>query len=616
MKTFNWKILLFFCLTLIYSLDANIVKVLHETIKDLKPHRILIFYDNSVKVTKNCDYIFKIFNSDIPTLSLDISNLHFTGMSRSLQVPTVHPDQSVLYLVLMREKMVLERTWNILNKIMLLSPSSARPKCLFITSSSTDYSEDLTRKVLRNAWSLKFLDFTVLKIDAENQTCTFVNWNPFTNQYGQGHVRNHYNKLFPDKLANVNQYPLKISVFQHLPRMAIEKKNNNSTKIDGNIYGFIEIIHQRLNFKLDITFEPMDILQNTYKNVLVKLENNIINVLPTVLSLTRFENKSVVVAYPISSRKLLTVVPDVLTLDYHVPFELLITAVTFPLVLSVFTVLKKLLNFKSKHWSILQIFQILIGLPTTQPRRAKERIVFSTIVILSTLYTNMFFSVMTNTKIKREELQLKTYDDILKSDLPIYTYYQNMSKQYLPPRLEKIFSISKMVKNDQECVDKVLEKNYAVCITNEAPVRFYVKKYLNPDGSPILKIAPPSFSYHPTVMAFEKASPFAEKFSKMILHIFEAKLARGLNVRPEVRFEQTTSEIEIDILLDMLKIVLVAGYSVATFAFFFESRIRIVAVAWRIIICLKSLLQKFANFFGSKVSSLFKHQRMKMKITK
>lgn len=576
MKVCYWKILMLFYFSKSCAIYSDMTQVVHKIINDFQPNKIIVFSNFSKRSGHRCNDLFRIFINHIPTNTLNLNKISLMISNKSVQtLPSVQPDQSLIYTIFQCEKNTLETTLSILTKIVSFSPITARPKCLYIVSNSIDFSQDESRKMLQEAWYLKFLDFTILRM----KNGSFVSWNPFTNQYHQGYLKNTLTDLFPDKLINVNQYPLKLLMWNVLPQMLVEKRNNKVIKIDGSTYKYLKIISEKLNFNLNITFEPDDFLDNAVKNSFVKLANNKINVMPISLFLARFRNKDLVIGYPIWVTRMVMVVPNILTLGYNFfNAEMYISAISFPLLIFIFTFLINLLKHKFQNWNVFRVCQILIGTPIVQPKKSYERVIFLTIVILSMLYTNIIFSNLTNTKVKPQVQEFNTYGDVLESDLPVYSYYENLTDRSLPKDLNQILLKYKKIENNEKCIDLVFETNRAICFTTAVTANFWKQHYKYADGSPILKVANPSFRNQPLGIAFEKSSPYAEKFSKMIIKIFETQVASQLQKRPEIRFNKLTSEIEIDILLIELEVILLVGCFLATLAFIYEIRHRLASL--------------------------------------
>lgn len=567
MNFLNCKVVLIFYCTINYVIYADVTQLFPKIMNDFQPLRIVVFIDFSVKFNQKCDRLFRILIKNIPTVSLDINNLSFIRRNRTIRkLQTVPLDQSLLYVIVQSQNTSLEKTFLNLNNVVAYSPVSARPKCLLTITNYFDKNK--IEKMLRKAWSLKFLDFTVLRM---SEMDTF-SWNPFTNQYYQGYLNNKHYTLFPDKLIDVNKYPLKVLMWNKLSYKSVERKNNKLIQMDGSSYNYIEVISKKLNFDLNVIIEPSSSFKNSIENLFHKLGENEVNVAAVSIFLTRFQNKNVVIGYPTWVSKIVLVLPNNLTIDdYDFPPEMFITIVSFPIIILIFVTMIKLSKFKSQEWTILKIVQILIGTATRHPRnKNNERIVFLTVVLLSMLYGNIFFSNLTNTKLKRKFKEFNTYEDILESDLPIYSFYENSTNQNLPKDVDQIFSKSQIM-DSVKCLEKIIETNYAICITSGVAAEFYIKYYLAPDGSQILKESHLSFPTEPLALGFEKASPYAEKFSIMIQKIFESKVAGSLKIRPKIQSNQNpTPELEVDVLVDMLEIILFVGYSVAIFVFVCE----------------------------------------------
>lgn len=200
--------------------------IIHTALYNLKPRHITIFANSSTRVNKEkSDYLFRGLANKIPAILIDLNHIRISGDNRSLQIPVLqYPRPSTIYVLLLQNED--NEVFDMLNNLITISPIPTRPKCLLIIYSGKDWSELKVRRILRHAWTLKFLDFSIIRIDT-NHTA-FFNYNPFSKVYSTRYL-NTISEIFPDKLNDVNEYPLSFSVF-HLPPLWWCCKTNLTTK--------------------------------------------------------------------------------------------------------------------------------------------------------------------------------------------------------------------------------------------------------------------------------------------------------------------------------------------------------------------------------------------------
>lgn len=68
-----------------------------------------------------------------------------------------------------RQDFRVNEIFNVLNDLVKISPAKTRSKSLLILSKTDDWSDDELKNVLRYAWFLKFLDFSILKSNVNSK---------------------------------------------------------------------------------------------------------------------------------------------------------------------------------------------------------------------------------------------------------------------------------------------------------------------------------------------------------------------------------------------------------------------------------------------------------------
>lgn len=385
-----------------------------------KLHHLIIFKDNlsGVKDRQQNHYVQSIINQ-IPILMVDLIEMERTGDNRSLEMPVFqNPRASTGYVILQDEEFSLLKVYDTLYRFVAISPTPTRPKCLLMLfSNDKDWSENQLKQVLRYAWSLKFLDFSILKFMNTNHVMHFY-YNPFMDVYYKDYLDTMVD-IFPDKLNNMNKFPLKMLLYRTHSLLVHTDDNGEIILVNGSSNTFLKTLSKKLNFMLH--FVPLD-HNSSFEYCLSTLENNTMNMLPTYFMVNaHLYGKEIVMGNFIGVSKLVFLVPIMVNFKVHFSLNVIFNIICFLLVLLIFIIVINLPALRSEKVRILNIFQIFLGISTLQPPGLKARVIFATMAILSVVYSGEFFSNLNEIKFTKHELQFDTFEDFLNSKLTIYS---------------------------------------------------------------------------------------------------------------------------------------------------------------------------------------------------
>lgn len=495
--------------------------IIQENIHTLKPWQIAIFTYNDVNLSKKqSDYFFRHHISRIPTTMIDLTKIRSTGDNRSLQMPIFkNPRLSTIYLLFHNALDFDSRQiCNNLEYLVAIAPVPSRPRCLLIFHSDRNWSELEIEEIARHAWSLKFLDFSILKISSDNHI-SFFNYNPFTKTYNMGNLKS-FSGIFPDKLNNVYKYPLKLQVFNVPPFVTVRNETHKEIDVAGMHYMYIKTILKKLNFSLHLTLIENRNFTEVSENLLIKLDNNEMIITPMAFQINSFlHGRNLIIGNYLNLGKLAIIVPIIPATQIHFSTDILIHIFSLPLFIISFLILVRLMKLEMKQWEVLNIFQILIGMPIPQPRRIRERIIFFLIVVFSITYSGTFFAKVTDIKLIYDEIHFNTFEDLYKSKMTIYTPY--FAKDYEDAETQELFLNSKQVESDVDCIHLLIKSNNVICITPYFTAKLFVMKSLDANGFPIMKMGQ-FFRFEYVAFPHEKSSPYAEKIDKNIRHLIES----------------------------------------------------------------------------------------------
>lgn len=335
----------------------------------------------------------------------------------------------------------------ILDELVVISPQPTRPKCLLIFYSDDD-SDYWLKKILDYAWSLKFLDFSILRVNSSNQII-FFNYNPFTTAYDTDYLETATN-VFPNKLKDLNGYPLTLPAINATPIMITRKKSNGELTFEGTQYVYLKTAIEKHNFTLKFVDES----ENNHTEFFIKnferLRNNEINMLSIAAYVGDQNLENIVIGRAFENFKIAITVPTTLISRVYFPADMIIYILCFPAIVLTFFLLAHVFDFQRERWEIFYIFQILMGISVQQPRRVIERIIYLTLVILSINYSSDLFASIADIKLIHEEKQFDTVDDILKSSMQAHTIF--FAESYEDEEIKQLFSKIMKINTNDECI--------------------------------------------------------------------------------------------------------------------------------------------------------------------
>lgn len=539
---------------------------LYKLIKNLNPYGCVIFTDNFQELNAE-HYIFlgNLINLN-PTVIIDLNEFNKSNDNRSFAMSIFqNPRKSAVYIIFLSKEC---KTTRILDIIIKISPVSSRPRTLLFLPKYCSPHEE--KKILTKAWTLKFIDFSIVKIDTNNMF-TFKTYDPFIDEYSDINCSNDVDNIFPNKLNNVHAYPLITRAYNVPPIITTVIKENKIIKVGGTRFARIKYIAEKLNFKLQFK-EDLHNVTLTFEKIIENLESNEINASPVGFLLSRqFQNKNFIYGNPMNIGKIVVIVPVIKTTKIDISSETFVLLLIFSTILIIFYIFVRIWRFDTNYWNIINIFGILIGVSTVQPINKVSRIIFMTIAILSMIFSYDYFSTLANIKQLLVEEDLNTYKDIERFKLPIYipNFYADNDTEY-----EKNLNFRR-IDSIHGCIQLLIETNEAVCIAPTAEAEHFSKVNLNSRSQPVMKITDLSFRHQFDSYLYEKASPFAEKIEKSLLQIIESGMISVQDswARNEIRFVHSKQSLLLEevLLNQIILITMITGCTFSIIIFLFES---------------------------------------------
>lgn len=557
-----------------------ITNSMQDVIKDMNLHHITIFTNYAKNKDHELEYFYQSIVKDNPTITIDFLKMEQTIDNRILKMPIFkNPRQSTTYIILQTinaEKSGLLILNDTLNKLAEIAPVKMRPKCLVIFSNNANFSQDESKTILQRAWSLKFLDFTILKLDSNNDLIIEYNsYNPFTETYSAGYLKTKDN-IFPDKLIDVNKYPLKLSVFELPPYLVISSRNDSNINVNGNSpFIYLKAIAEKLNFQLNFVYNASLTLEEAYLDSRLSVSKSETSMTPMAYN---FEKKvfqlEVLLGDVLEISTYILLVPIQLEYAVFIPYDVVTYVATFISISIIFIVFLRALKLKSERWGILNVFRVLIGTPTTsQPEKNIERIIFLTIALLSIIYTNEFFSKITDVKVSWKEKDFENFDEIYNSKIPVYHEFSMKLGQFESEDIKKFISYSHEIDDVANCIEELIRTRNVICILPSRYALYCVKNNLDLQGKPIMKTTDLSLNQEFVGFLYEKSSPFIEKFNKLMLQMVEFALFPDRELG-KIKLQNTSKESANtnDTVIKIALSILFIGLFLSTLVFIHELR--------------------------------------------
>lgn len=536
---------------------------LQNMINNLAAYETVIFTDGSMYQENFLEY----FMNNKPSVIVDLNQfLNNTHEIQSFELSIFqNPRQSDVYIIITS---ILSRMSDILQKIIKIEPVKPRPRTVLFTSYR--YSDEDLETIFIHAWSLKFLDFTIIKIDNIGDR-VLLTFNPFTNKHTKEKLRD-VSELFPDKLNNVNGYPLTTRAFNSPPFLFAEMKGNKIINIKGSRTTRIKIIAEKLNFKLTFIgnlLNTTEVVEKLSQN----LESNEINMTPVGFRFNVILQKSnILLGYPESISQLTVIVPVIKTPRIDITLDMLILLFIFCIILIIFLTFACALKLSPDYWNVFHIFGILIGITIIEPPKRSDRIVYLTIAFLSIIFSNNYFSTLADLKLNFVEKKLNNLEDLYQSNIPIYS--PNINYLFNDSKADKqLLSYTQKIGTNDECIELLIKTNNVACVVSSYNAGHYLKTILNPQGRAVMKILDVPLQNTFIAFIYEKASPFLEKIEKLVLNVFESSLRSTGDqlASSKVRTIRQKESFKEEILLkQIILIILSVGYTLATIIFVFE----------------------------------------------
>lgn len=534
-------------------------KITQKIIQDVKPTQIVYFISETAMkniTKKNC------FAQEVPVFMFKVDKKIKKSQS-SLTTANIRK--------YIRQSLILIYTHNIdhtsliIDLLKKLVPIKQRPKCFLILLSQKRSPEGVIKNNLKYAWKNKVLDFTIL------HDLLIYYYDPFHNQMVEQTI-NDDAIIFPEKLLKLNNYPIKIGVRD----IDIPSKKREGQEV--------EWARHRLVIRFGLKMMGFDVQTirtsgHQFNNTLVFSESKA-NIIAGLVVIRESKEKMAVITTDLPCRAVVAVVPVILVPKVVVPVKILLYVMVLPGIIICFILATSLMFETTQTWKIIHVVQMFLGqavrfIPTTRT----NQIVYVTICTLFVFITKDLYSVIVEINFGKEELSYDTYEDLDKSQMPIYSTSFIPALNYLGSNDPILMNLDGKIKTQFDCLRQLMLNKNQICVDWKYEAEHFIKKNRNSDGSAIMKVALPKYHCDQMFFRFEPGSPYTKRFSKVNRRIRESEIIRMEFVRQglverikDVQMGETKDEKNLS--KDQILFILVTGYSIATGIFLIELLIK------------------------------------------
>lgn len=570
--------------------------VAQEIIK-LNPYQSVII-TSEIKSRCMNDKIREIFQI-IPTTTVSLEEIIAATKNTSLARPVfTKSGETVIFFIFHEIKRSDNSTYIVdlryfFHAISQLSPTIRRPKCLIIILSEKMIFYKKLQEILYYSWTMKFLDVTILTY-IENSEIGGIgpikhHYNPFIEDYYNG-TWDFKSTLFPNKLLNMNGYPIKMCMYHFPPYVNITARNHDGSvkHVDGINYIYTTLLSRFLNFSMihvvELNFETAAEFIEASKKL---LDNDTINMMPIPMFSSIFNYRQHFEAsIHIHYIKFVAFVPILPRMRVVLPDSLLGNFLTCSLFLITVGIIARLLKFKKQYWNIVNVVGVLLGQSIThQPPKLFERIIFICIVLLSMTYFNEVFSELMNVKIINDYQNFDTLEDMSNSGLKIFIEPYALSRIFPPDDESRQAIQSQLVNfsNITDCIQKLRESRNYICFAPQPRAKLMLEDYDRSDYKPVMKIAKVEIPFDWQAYTYEKASPYVKRFDDVLYRIIQSGISKSpygqlkgwqsnnSKANDDNMQDDINTQLEQDnITIRQLAIILIMGYATSFIAFGIE----------------------------------------------
>lgn len=536
--------------------------IYQNIVESINPYRVMIFKSEN-------------FNASIPALSQFPNVILPFDKNEAVQSPIRIKQykkeiQRGSLLILLHSSDVND-VRSFIDFFVTMSPVKKRPKCLVHLSSDDLIFKNSIKRLLKYAWEKKFLDFSIVTmLNEKNATLKVLNFNPFFDTFDEYSFDKGVN-VFPDKLKDVNRYPILLpNSRESEPLLHLKLKNGKVLIVHEGIY-FAHFILQMMNFEMKFKKVSTEIEEGRF----FELESDF---WPSYHSSFYIRTGNIVPAED-KFIALVAVVPIIPAAPIKISWILISKILIISLIVIVFIHVIRYIKLTKEFKEGFSMITTMLGQPVKRdPKKAIGRIIFLTLVMMYVLIINISFqSDVIDMNFGEKYKSFDTYQSWYDSNFEVITdFYETQAiikGFHKDTDLKKLLTRVKFVESTDKCIDDLFREKNFICITFYNKAFVSTKYYRDSKGLPVMKIASDYVYTTAPFYLFSDGSPYTERFHELQRRVREAGLTYGFLIRNENRIplpEPIESKTEEKYILKQLLIILFFGFIVSTASFFIE----------------------------------------------
>ena len=504
------------------------------------------------------------------------------------------------------EELYLSKAYDVIEILNELCERKSRPKCLMIFLTKEKISSH--KKLLRNVWNKKFLDFTVLEITEKRYTneslfknnhrnfATIHHYNPFTQTY----YRKRYSsgvELFPNKLRNLNGFKLKVGMVHYPPSLYV-KRNESGYPVQffGAHASVVNALSKAMNFRMQKTSSKTqgwgvvssNISETT--GIFRQLSYNKIQFSVNAADITPWAGNITENSRFLTDFCRFPIIPVLKTETLHLTYlrnylyagVLLFSLTIIPILIA------QIFKFSKEIFSPLYVFEAVLGLSTPDsPTKATERIIFGFTLFSFFISSSVINAVFTDVKfIKESTFEINTLEDLKNAGLRLMldqsTAYGLQVTEH-DNTLQALLNESIITLSSTKCISYLVEYKNVTCVLTDIYARLILREMNIKNTDQVMKVGKPCFRKALAGIMFEPGSPYLAQINRLIERISQSGLLIKWNDLSYISSKGKNQELEFDDssvhIMPSLLVVIVTG-SVLSFVTFalevtFNSMIKI-----------------------------------------
>ena len=567
------------------QLRSTIEPVIVKIIGDFKFYQIIIFTDETPS-NDNMDqhFLFDVFISRVPSININLANIHELKNNQLAALPSSQNPRETSFIVMIFSDDSNKSIYSKVEQLMLYfltnlsrRPRSPRPYCLLIYFNNKNVVQSNLNDILRYAWSNKFLEFTILEIKLDDAS-TIMFYNPFTNTYTRQNTT-HLNmeKLFPDKLKNVHQYPLSTVAADYPPYFTVVRDSQGKALYIEGIYDIItNIFIESLNFSrtfIEVSRRPHKI-RGKY---LIKPK---MGISPSALTAHYIRsNPNMVMSKHMTIVEYVLIVPVLKFNEPHYVPQLSFFILSAAGVQFILTIAVWMFNLDVKIWNIFNIIRIIFGAPLSKlPDAMIKRIILIVLILTSMIFSTNLYANLTESNVVTYHKTFDTYEDIYKSNFSIYvetvcyTQLIDSDNKYIVNLIPRL----KIQENFLECLYNLKKYKDRICVMTNENIVFCHDYFKNEDGTDDMKVSKLQLITDILAYGFEEGAPWLIKFNNILQMIKETGIWTDKN-RNSKKYELKTNfkseaidSKNINVFSNQFGFIILLGYSLSISLFIVE----------------------------------------------